>query len=859
MKHENKRMKQLIACVMCAVMIGSAISCMPEVSVSATENSATETSKQSYEEWQEALPVNGSFEVGYDGEEVYGWSKTGMDYGSDKKREDAGFEAWYTLTTAVEDGNKVAALEKKGAGYVAATSSAARVTGGTNYRVSFDYRTAVYTIKDTANANGTEYYGVRLYVEELAADGTSLGLTRYYTDASNTNTWQTGVAEFTTQTSTDSVIIYLWMGGGFNMYATVYFDNVELEEIHVNGDFEYGTVGEDVPCWTETAMKDGASKDPDNTVAYCNSYTIKTVAEDENKVAAVNKNGSGYIAATSEEIQVTGAQNYRVSFDYKTTSVTTKANATTGLTYFGVRLYIEELDADGNIVKALTEYFKDATATTYDWRNATIEFETQTTTDSVVLYLWMGGQWNMYATAYFDDVVVEEVELLNADFEYIPGTTDGGTSGGTSVNSWTKTAFETSNAKTTDATRAEGFLNAYTATTAVEDNGNKAASLQKIGAGYVGLTSNAIPVYGLHDYKVSVDYKTAVFSPAEDSSSATGDDYYGFRLLLEEQDATGNTLSLKEYNRDSVNSAAWQTMSAELETQKDTAVVIIYLWVGGGYQRRDTFYFDNVTFNEIGFGNADFEEGTAGSDVPGWSKTSMEVNSNTVASTDYASSFTLQTVVEDDNKVASFYKGGSGYAAVTSNHLPVLGAQDYHLSFDYKTVSVTYKSSYQAGDNGTDYFGVRLLVEEFDANGASLGMTRPYEDSGNTATWQTGTVEFKTQADTVSIVIYLWMGGQWNMYATVYFDNVVVEKVVETDLLFVMLEGGNANKDAAIDVSDLVRMKKHESDNTTSIHDSADMNRNLVINQADRKLLRWKLLGVTTTEQAQAIVTAVDE
>lgn len=853
MKNENKRMKQLIACVMCAVMIGSALSCMPAVSVSATENSAMETSKQSYEDWQETLPVNGSFEVGYDGEEVYGWSKTGMDYGSDKKREDAGFETWYTLTTAVEDGNKVAALEKKGAGYVAATSSETSVLGETNYRVSFDYRTVAYAIKDTTNANGTEYYGVRLYVEEFAADGTSLGLTRYYTDASNTNTWKTGVAEFTTQSTTDSVIIYLWMGGAFNMYATVYYDNVELEEIHVNGDFEYGIAGEDVPCWTETAMKDGASKDTDNAVAYCNSYTIKTVVEDENKVAAVNKNGAGYIAATSEEIQVTGAQNYRVSFDYKTTSVTTKANATSGLTYFGVRLYVEELDADGNIVKALTEYFKDATATTYDWRNATIEFETQETTDSVVLYLWMGGQWNMYATAYFDDVVVEEVELLNADFEYIQGTTDGGTSGSTSVTGWTKTAFETGNTKTTDSTRAEGFLAAYNLTTVVEENGNKAASLQKTGSGYVGLTSNTIPVYGLHDYMVSVDYKTAVFNPTVDDSSSTADDYYGFRLLLEEQDATGNTLSLKEYDRDSVNSSDWQTMSTEFETQEDTAFVIIYLWVGGAYQRKDTFYIDNVEFNEIGFVNADFEEGTEESDVPGWSKTSMAVNSNETSSTDYASSFTLKTVVEDDNKVASFYKGGSGYAAVTSNHLPVLGAQDYRLSFDYKTASVTYKSGFEAGGTGTGYFGVRLLVEEFDANGTSLGMTRPFQDSSNTATWQTGTVEFETKADTVSIVLYLWMGGEWNMYATVHFDNVVVEKVVETDLLFVMLEGGNANEDTAIDVSDLVRMKKHESDHTTPIQDSADMNRNLVINQADRKLLCWKLLGITTTEQAQAV------
>lgn len=178
--------------------------------------------------------------------------------------------------------------------------------------------------------------------------------------------------------------------------------------------------------------------------------------------------------------------------------------------------------------------------------------------------------------------------------------------------------------------------------------------------------------------------------------------------------------------------------------------------------------------------NEDFESGRNGYRVKNWSKTAMEYSTiakitNETTAASYCNAYTLEIAAEaDGNKVASLRKNGSGYVAVTSEAVQVTAKEEYRITFDYKTVEVTTKAG---ATTGLDYFGVRLIVEEFDANGESLGMKRIFSDASNTNQWSTGIAEFTAQADTASIVIYLWMGGYWNMYATVHFDNVVLESM----------------------------------------------------------------------------------
>lgn len=449
---------------------------------------------------------------------------------------------------------------------------------------------------------------------------------------------------------------------------------------------------------------------------------------------------------------------------------------------------------------------------------------------------------------------------------------------GMEVYGWSKTAMESNNKKTinteSDPKRVDAFLNSFTLKTAVED-GNKVAALAKTGAGYAAATSRKILVLGLENYRISFDYKTVKYALKDETKS--GDDYananvyYGARLLVEELDKDGNTVlvgssELKEYFRDDTNNAEWSTGIAEFQTQEATESVVIYLWMGAGYNRNATVYFDNVTLEKVAIANADFEYGMANESLWGWTKTAIDYGNgggkitNESTATVYCNNHDLTIAVDEDgNKVAELYHKGAGYAAATSSAIQVSGETTYQVSFKYKTGIFTGSSD---SATRTAYLGMRLYIEEQDADGNTLSFTRSYSDTAETDGWRTCTKEFQTQEDAVSVIIYLWMGGEFQMRGSVYFDDVTWEEVVavseedlKTDLLFVMLQEGNANDagDTTVDVRDLVRIKKYIVDNTQDILDSADMNNNGVINDVDLLLLKWKLLGVTTTEQAQSV------
>ena len=287
-------------------------------------------------EYDVTTVANGNFELGRNGYSVKNWSKTAMTNGHTFAEAGATAEAYcksYSLTTAVDNGNKVAALEKKGAGQVAATSETISVTANTDYSISFDYK-----ILDMNLPEGTtisDFNGVRLYVLEFDAEGNTIagkGLaatTMYYKDVTYVlDTLRSGMGTFTTSATTDKVVIYLYTGATkANITFTVYFDNVVLKEVSddyevLNGTFDY-----------LTHKKDGGRAEANSTRsemgpagwgmydANGNHYKVTTV-QDVNKgnvacmTFADNDTTGGNSSWLSPFIPVQGQKDLTVAFDY---------------------------------------------------------------------------------------------------------------------------------------------------------------------------------------------------------------------------------------------------------------------------------------------------------------------------------------------------------------------------------------------------------------------------------------------------------------------------------------------------------------------------------------------------------------
>jgi len=109
--------------------------------------------------------------------------------------------------------------------------------------------------------------------------------------------------------------------------------------------------------------------------------------------------------------------------------------------------------------------------------------------------------------------------------------------------------------------------------------------------------------------------------------------------------------------------------------------------------------------------------------------------------------------------------------------------------------------------------------------------------------------------DAVKNVKYSW--DNIRLMTEEEYNVATMEMVNSTDLLFIMLQGGNAySSDTDINVLDLVKMKRYAAGEDTIDDDAlknADINVNTLINNADIELLHWKLLGVDTEAEAALV------
>lgn len=365
---------------------------------------------------KEVAKFNGEFDYG-----DVNWIKTGMGLGGGIS---PGLESKFVISFAAENNNKVLSLQKVNEGYVAATSIPTAVKASTSYTVSADYKT-VWTDAGS-NTTAIDDYGIRMYVGEKNSEGT-ISFHQSAVFVSSANEWKTMTKTFTTAEDTVEVIVYLWLGAAAKLQKLAYFDNVSIicnnpdVEEPFNGDFELGNIGEDTTGWQEVSMSF-----TDEANSYEGSYTVTNADDNGNRVMAITKTGSGYIAAKSQAYDLRAGTDYTFSFRYKHNSVLSKEAENTGggNAYYGLACMVKEFDAEGNVLLHRAYYSPNnsggtnnfqytaegivcsdgVTEFTTDWQDVKFNLTTQANTAYAHIYFWMGGGHLINAEIYVDDV-----------------------------------------------------------------------------------------------------------------------------------------------------------------------------------------------------------------------------------------------------------------------------------------------------------------------------------------------------------------------------------------------------------------------------------------------------------------------
>lgn len=531
-----------------------------------------------------------------------------------------------------------------------------------------------------------------------------------------------------------------------------------------NGDFESGRDGYSVRNWSKTAMEyTSNTKVVDEVVAknYRNSYTLETDVEaDGNKVASLKKNGSGYVAVTSEAVQVAANEEYRIAFDYKTVEVTTKDGATNGLDYFGVRLLVEELDASGNSL-GLKRLFTDR-SNTNNWSTGVVEFTTQATTDSVILYLWVGGQWNMYATVHFDNVVLESMDnysIFNGTFDKATYKADGGrTEGEMGPAGWTVVGCEIAGQSINDTVDYKNYYKA----TIVDINGNNVMRYSPkdyTTHGYALIQSPFIAIEAGKAYSIQYDFKM-------DGSSS-----HATRAHITYYNAQKEIIKIYRPGSTTIQDQDWATQyvsTSDMVTPANTAYMKIGFYAGGAWNKTETYnlYYDNVVLQVEGELSEWTEESCSESGIP---------NTN-----NYTGNYDIRKVSDgkEHEDALQLYvsrdSGTAGGVVFYSKPISVTAGKQYTTSFDLKI---------ENSDNTeeTNLYGASYVLRYLDVEGNILNdRQRPTNLTGrlrDNMDWRHYTYDFTPLEEATHVQVGLVIGGyRWNRCPdlTHTWDNIVV-------------------------------------------------------------------------------------
>lgn len=228
------------------------------------------------------------------------------------------------------------------------------------------------------------------------------------------------------------------------------------------------------------------------------------------------------------------------------------------------------------------------------------------------------------------------------------------------------------------------------------------------------------------------------------------------------------------------------------------------------------------------------------------------------------------------------YQRTSGYVIYYSDEIIKVSKGDViTASFDYKVANYAYAERKHYINGGTrvetnvfnNALSPRIIFHYYDKDGNYLGINSVTGSTKKDIDWTTKEGKVTASFDNVAYAKWgmaIFSGAVYgSAFIEHYYDNIVVKaendsywtsdeylNSVSSNLFgLVMLSGGDANVDSAVDLKDLVNINNKLTDGTYS--EAADMNKNGKIDNEDITYLRWKLLGIDSEAELEGVSSGV--
>lgn len=660
--------------------------------------------------------------------------------------------------------------------------------------------------------------------------------------------------------------------------------------VPVNGSFEVGVEGMDVYGWSITSIDIGLNgekiADSESSAnSYASHYTLKTYVEDTNKVAAFSKNENGHAAMTSQAIPVTGGTGYRLSYNYKTIDIHRYENTTitrdwTDNDIWGIRVAVRQLNDAGEVVAwdvldDLGAHNGRGSEVMENWETVVQDFVAIDGATSAEIYFMTGGIADLRTTIWFDNISLnayDDYEVVNGDFKagnYTDVTGDVCTVADlrNTVSGWSQVSCNADdNYKVVDSGNHLDNKKRYVALVTADgdrDSVLKYTTNSKNQAkGAAMIQSPYIPVEANTEYTLNYDLKCVADASAykADLTTLVNDT----QVIVSYYDSKYSLIEFSQHNKvDITENIDWTSKSISPIVPGNTAYIKIGFTIRGGWYQSDEqmeIYVDNVS---LSYSNS--------TSIQGWYSGTAEESPYKYKSGSVNSGVHVVSYAGIDGKGAICFKKTDAnwtYGQLLSSKYDMSEGGTYQVSYDFLMTDFDQRTSKNKGGGmckprafvqfygeEDNYIGFQFLTPDINpVDNKFLYVDHTLESTS----WEKANYTFDVMEGAKYGVVCLQLEAYDEIIkSTLYIDNFKIKPVVEnadaTDLLFVMLEGGNAtgDKDGVVDVCDLVHMKKELADtqNVVDTNDSADMNKNTKFDTDDIKLLCWKLVGITKTEE----------
>ncbi len=552
-------------------------------------------------DWAERTPINGDFEIGLVGTDVYGWHMESMASDGKETAPTKNYQKHYSFETVMGKNGKVAQLSKNGSGYVALVSEKVTVTGGETYELSYDYRKSAYeAIAETS----CDYLGVRPLIREYKADGTLINRVQLTHHENKDNKVSEEIADyhdaFVTNSETDYIEVCFWVGGQVGMTCTVEFDNINVKAVnpYINGGFDAVTYEADGGRTADVAGPKGWKFVTTNYLGtisgkgtHLANYTATVVTENGNKVMKLSsalETGycQGYALANSSSFAVEANKLYNVNFNMKCDITGAKAD--------DVKVIMTFWDQDGSEIGERA--VENLGSCSRPWTFKTVQFNAPEGAVSAAVGFWIGDANADYTTIdfYIDDVSVNSV---TDKLGFVKETTN--VNGAPRGDSRDFTPYWDINRVNDGAEHRNALMLSVT-------NGSQS---------YGGVTffSKPISVTAGENYKCSFDYKLKgnlhMYNSGKKPYVTSFVVYYldkdGNRLA---EDGSAATAPHKLFSLGDKDTVDWMYSGVKEVTIPENAVAIQYgLIIGSqarGTQDNLKYYFDHIVFEK----SAEFDD-----------------------------------------------------------------------------------------------------------------------------------------------------------------------------------------------------------------------------------------------------------